>query len=241
VEYAGERTGNHRSYYFETEPGLGDFYDESGREMHGGWLRTPLHYEHVSSGFDLRRVHPVLHRIMPHTGIDYAAAPGTPVWAAADGTITFIGDRGPNGNLVSIRHDGAFESFYAHLSRFASGLRVGTVVRQRQVIGYVGSTGRSTGPHLHFGLKRRGRFVDPAHQLNGPGRMLAAPDLGAYHRRAQRLAQELDRIELAPAPTGSGTTAPATPRAEDFAEEVEVPAPRPRSAPRRSPARRRQQ
>ena len=113
-----------------------------------------------------------------------------------------IGPRGANGNLVSIRHANGYETHYAHLSRFASGLSQGDTVTQRQVIGYVGSTGRSTGPHLHFGLKRHGRFIDPQAELNGPGRMMSSAYLGRYRRQVRELQRELTQIPVAPAPEG---------------------------------------
>lgn len=200
IEYRSQRRGVLRAFWFEPRGeggrGEGDFHDENGRAVHGGWLRTPLRYDHISSPYNPRRMHPVLRRIMPHNGIDYAAGTGTPVWAAADGVITFIGARGANGNLVSLRHEGGYESFYAHLHRFASGLSRGDRVSQRQVIGYVGSTGRSTGPHLHFGLKRHGSFVDPARELNGPGRMLPASQMGRFRAQLATLRRELEGIEI---------------------------------------------
>lgn len=201
LEYRSQRRGVLRAFWFEPRSGEGgrgegDFHDENGRAVHGGWLRTPLRYDHISSPYNPRRMHPVLRRIMPHNGIDYAAGTGTPVWAAADGVITFIGPRGANGNLVAIRHEGGYESFYAHLSRFATGLSRGDRVEQRQVIGYVGSTGRSTGPHLHFGLKRHGAFVDPARELNGPGRMLPASQMGRFRAQLGGLRRELDAITI---------------------------------------------
>lgn len=196
LEYRSQRRGVLQAFWFAPRDGEGDFFDETGRAVHGGWLRTPLRYDHVSSPFNPRRRHPVLRRIMPHNGVDYAAGTGTPVWSAADGEVTFVGPRGPNGNLVAIRHADGYESFYAHLSRFATGLARGQQVRQRQVIGYVGSTGRSTGPHLHFGLKRRGAFVDPARELNGPGRMLPGPQLTRFRQTLPRLRAELERIEI---------------------------------------------
>ncbi|UJR81338.1 M23 family metallopeptidase [Sandaracinus amylolyticus] len=202
IEYRSQRRGVLRAFWFETRaagggrPAEGDFHDETGRAVHGGWLRTPLRYDHISSPFNPRRMHPVLRRVMPHNGIDYAAGTGTPVWAAADGTITFIGPRGANGNLVALRHEGGYETFYAHLSRFAPGLSRGDTVTQRQVIGYVGSTGRSTGPHLHFGLKRHGGFVDPGRELNGPGRMLPAAQMGRFRAQLAGLRRELDAIEI---------------------------------------------
>lgn len=204
VEYHSARRGVLAAYWFAPRHDLEEFYDETGRALHGGWLRTPLRFDHISSPFDPRRMHPVLHVIRPHNGIDFAAGSGTPVWAAADGEVTFVGPRGPNGNLVSIRHEDGFETFYAHLSRFATGLSTGDTVEQRQVIGYVGSTGRSTGPHLHFGLKRRGNWIDPASELNGPGRMLPVAFQARFREELDRLRGELAAIDL---PTVGGTTA----------------------------------
>src|SRR5690606_13483013 len=117
-----------------------------------------------------------------------------------DGVVTFVGARGANGNLVSIRHENGYETYYVHLSRFASGLESGDTVEQRQVIGYVGSTGRSTGPHLHFGLKRNGRFIDPQAEFNGPGRMLPSAFLSRFRRHVRMLEAELATIPITPAP-----------------------------------------
>ncbi len=207
LEYSGQRTGTHRAIWFEPSADEGDYYDPTGRAIHGGWLRAPVRYDRISSRFDPRRLHPILRRVVPHNGMDYAAGSGTPVWAAANGVVTFAGERGANGNLVSIRHDGGYETFYAHLSRIERGVRSGETVRQRQVIGYVGSTGRSTGPHLHFGLKRNGRFVDPLRELNAPGRMLPGGMLGRFQRHARTLTNELDRV-------GRGARHPAPNRAQ---------------------------
>jgi murein DD-endopeptidase MepM/ murein hydrolase activator NlpD len=211
LEYRSQRRGVLQAFHFAPREDLDDFYDETGRAVHGGWLRTPLRYDHISSPFDPRRMHPVLRRIMPHNGIDYSASTGTPVWAAADGTVTFVGERGPNGNLVSLSHEGGYESFYAHLSRFAAGLARGQHVEQRQLIGYVGTTGRSTGPHLHFGLKRRGRFVDPARELNGPGRMLPGSFAGRYRAEVARLRGLLEEIPLPEVAPPAAVEAPAAP------------------------------
>ena len=116
----------------------------------------------VSSAFNPKRMHPVLHREKGHFGVDYAAPEGTPVWAAADGTIVHRGPAGGAGNLVILSHDAGMQTLYMHLSKFAKNQKVGDRVKQKTVIGYVGTTGLSTGPHLHFGLKRGRKFVDPA-------------------------------------------------------------------------------
>ncbi|MCS6799294.1 MAG: M23 family metallopeptidase [Myxococcota bacterium] len=201
VEYHGARTGRLRAFWFEPRPGRGEYFDESARPMQGGWLRTPLRYDMISSRFNPRRMHPILRRIVPHEGVDYAAPTGTPVWAAADGVVAFVGERGPSGNLVVLRHEDGYETHYAHLSRFERGLREGDVVVQRQVIGYVGSTGRSTGPHLHFALSRAGRFIDPLPIIHGPARPLTGALLARFRAHARELATRLEAIALdAPAP-----------------------------------------
>jgi len=217
LEYQGQRTGRVRAFYFAPPGRRGDYYDEEGRSMRGGWLRTPLHYDHISSPFDMHRMHPILHRVQPHNGVDYAAGTGTPVWAAADGTVTWSGPKGPNGNLVGLRHEDGYTTWYAHLSAISPGIRVGAQVEQMQRIGRVGTTGRSTGPHLHFGLKRGSRFLDPLVIINGPGRLLPAGLRAPYRRLQRRLAAQLDALEAGPAPT------PSTPSPEDEPAPVDVP------------------
>lgn len=198
VEYDGQKTGKQQAFYYEVNGGTGQFYDATGRAMQGGWLRTPLRYDRLSSRFNPRRFHPILKRIMPHLGVDYAAGTGTPVWAAADGKVTFAGRKGPSGNLVTIRHTGGFETSYAHLHRIKGGIRRGTQVNQRDLIGFVGSTGRSTGPHLHFGLKKHARYIDPVTELNGPGKRLAPRELPAFKETIEERQALLDAIENAP-------------------------------------------
>ncbi len=198
LEYVGERVGAFRAFWYEPKRAKGDFFDAKGRAMQGGWLRTPLRYDHISSEYDLRRMHPILKRIMPHHGIDYAASPGTIVWAAGDGVVKFAGARGLNGNLVVLRHEGGYETFYAHLLRIVRGIRRGVRIRQRQPLGAVGSSGLSTGPHLHFALKRHGRFINPAKLLNGPGKPLPQAEMPRFRRTQRRLMAELERITLPP-------------------------------------------
>lgn len=139
----------------------GRYYQPDGKAMERQFLRAPLKFRAISSHFKKRRYHPVLRVYRPHHGIDYAAARGTPVSAIGDGVVTYRGWKGGNGNLVKIRHrNSPYTSAYAHLSRYAKGLRVGSSVKQGQVIGYVGSTGLSTAPHLHFGFEENGRPVN---------------------------------------------------------------------------------
>lgn len=198
MEYDGQRTGKVQAFYFEPSKVQGQFYDDTGRAMQGGWLRTPLRYERLSSRFNPRRFHPILKRTVPHLGIDYAAPTGTPVWAAADGRVKFAGRKGPSGNLVIIRHSGGFETAYAHLHRIRGGIRPGKWVKQRELIGFVGSTGRSTGPHLHFGLKKYVRSLDPLTELNGPGLRMAARDMPSYKNAVADWQTQLSSIDNAP-------------------------------------------
>lgn len=149
-----------RVYYFD-KAGERGYYDADGRSPYEGGWRKPVKNAPVTSPFNLKRMHPVLKKVTPHLGIDFGAPTGTPVGASSSGTVSFIGYAGPAGNLVKIEHSGGIATGYAHLSRFAEGLKVGDHVKRLQVVGYVGSTGRSTGPHLHFTASRKGEFFDP--------------------------------------------------------------------------------
>jgi murein DD-endopeptidase MepM/ murein hydrolase activator NlpD len=160
ARYAG-KSGTFEAYWYQAERGGVGYFDGAGKALKRRLLKTPLKYVRISSKFDRNRFHPVLHRHKAHLGVDFAAPSGTPVWAAADGTVSFVGRNRAAGNMVIINHADGMVTIYMHLLRFARGLKKGKEVRQRQVIGYVGTTGRSTGPHLHFGLKINGNYVDP--------------------------------------------------------------------------------
>lgn len=151
----------HSAVYFEHAAGRGGYYRADGSAVERQFLQAPLTYRRISSNYSTARVHPITGRRRPHLGIDYAAATGTPVWAVANGRVSFRGWLGGLGKTVKIRHDNGYESWYGHLSRYPD-LRLGQHVRQKQVIGYVGSTGLSTGPHLHFTLQKNGRLVNPS-------------------------------------------------------------------------------
>lgn len=149
-----------RIYYFPVG-GKARYVDAKGRAPGmGEWVR-PLRSAPITSRFNPKRMHPILKRVQPHNGTDFGAPTGTPIRAAAGGTVRFIGDSGPNGNFIAISHGDTYESGYSHLSRFEPQLKLGDRVEKKQVIGYVGTTGRSTGPHLHFSVKKRGVFIDP--------------------------------------------------------------------------------
>lgn len=158
--YSG-RNGEHTVVYYENGDGEGGYFRPDGSTIHRAFLKAPLAYTRISSRFTNARHHPILNITRPHPGIDYAAPQGTPIFSVGDGVVEFAGRQGASGNLVRIRHVGGYTSHYAHLSRFATGMRMGTRVKQRQVIGYVGSTGLSTGPHVCFRMKKNGHYVDP--------------------------------------------------------------------------------
>jgi murein DD-endopeptidase MepM/ murein hydrolase activator NlpD len=145
---------------YVTPEGVAGYYSPDGHSMQKAFLRAPLEFQRISSGFSLARLHPILNTIRAHEGTDYAAPMGTPVYAAGSGRISFRGVKGGYGNAIEIDHGGGIQTVYGHLSRFAP-LRAGAHVNQGETIGYVGMTGLATGPHLHFEFHINGRFVDP--------------------------------------------------------------------------------
>jgi len=150
----------YRAYRFDSGDRT-DYFDDEGKSLRKAFLKAPLSYRRVSSGFTKRRMHPILKIARPHLGVDYAAPAGTPVSTVGDGAVIFAGYKGPNGNLVIVRHPNGYTTTYGHLSRIAKGIRRGAVIRQGDVIGKVGATGRATGPHLDFRIRRHGTFLNP--------------------------------------------------------------------------------
>ena len=190
AEYQG-KAGTFRTYAF------GDaYYDAEGESSAKSLLKTPLKFSRVSSGFDRARMHPVLHTMRAHLGIDYAAPVGTPVWAAASGTIIQRGPAGGAGNLVLIKHDGGIDTAYMHLSKFASGQEVGQHVDAKTVIGYVGATGLATGPHLHFGVRKDGNYIDPTKIPPMRGKPIGAKDTEAFRTEVGKLEKALGGIAI---------------------------------------------
>ena len=163
AEYGG-RAGTFRAFFWKV-PGAksdGRYYDEHGQAITKTMLKTPLRFVRISSKFDRKRFHPILHVEKAHLGIDYAAPVGTPVWASAGGRVVECEMKRGSGNTVVIAHANGLSTRYYHLSRFARGLHPGQSVKQKDVIGFVGTTGLSTGPHLHFSVTKNGAFVDPS-------------------------------------------------------------------------------
>lgn len=176
------------AFRFEHD-GRTEYFDRSGQSLRRFLLRQPVTGYRISSGFGMRR-HPILGYMRMHNGIDFAAPTGTPIHAAGDGRLVRVGRNGGYGNYIRIDHGNGYQTAYAHLSRFARGISTGGRVRQGDLIGYVGSTGVSTGPHLHFEVIRNGRHVNPLTVAQPPATQLAGDAL----RRFQRHVAQIDAI-----------------------------------------------
>lgn len=198
IRRADDKEKPFRLYYHRGQSERG-YYDDKGRSPYEGGWRKPVKDAPITSRFNPKRLHPVLKKVMPHTGTDFGAPTGAPVGASSYGTVSFVGVAGPSGNLVKVDHPGGIETGYAHLSRFAEGLKVGNKVKRLELVGYVGSTGRSTGPHLHFTAKKNGEFFD-AETLNLDGmRVIGKDERDAFAKVRQQYDETLDAIAL-PAP-----------------------------------------
>jgi murein DD-endopeptidase MepM/ murein hydrolase activator NlpD len=176
---------------FEPAPDKRAFFDAEGRSVRKMFLRAPLDFTRITSGFSHARRHPVLGGVRPHLAVDYAAPTGTPVRAVADGVVEAAGWRGGNGLSITLRHPRGYKTMYNHLSKIA--VRPGQRVSQRQVIGRVGSTGLSTGPHLDYRVMKHGRFVNPLSERFIPGQPVPAARMPAFRRHLGDLLQRLEK------------------------------------------------
>jgi len=174
VEYILEGTA-HRAFLYTDPDGFMDYYDENGYSLRRALLKSPLNYRRISSRYSHRRLHPVLKIYRPHLGIDYAAAIGTPVVAAGEGIVKIKNMVNGFGNYIEIEHEFGLTTGYGHLSDFAQGVVKGRRVRQGQVIGYVGRTGITTGPHLDYRVKKSGRYINPL-QMTIPASSTVRPE-----------------------------------------------------------------
>jgi murein DD-endopeptidase MepM/ murein hydrolase activator NlpD len=147
--------------YTYPDDGDMDYFDPEGNSLRKEFLKSPIKFARITSRFSLNRLHPIRKVYRPHYGVDYAARVGTPVQATADGTVTYVGWNGTSGRMIRIRHKNAYETMYLHLRSYAKGVRKGAKVEGGQVIGYVGSSGESTGPHLDYRIKYRGSYINP--------------------------------------------------------------------------------
>ena len=197
ILYAALTLGNvtHRFYRFrDPADGAVDFYDEAGKSAQKFLVRKPVAAGRFTSGFGMRR-HPIVRRYRMHTGVDWAAPSGTRIFAAGDGVVEKIGTRSGYGRSITIKHLHGYETTYNHMSGYAKGLKAGDTVSQGQVIGFVGSTGLSTGPHLHFEVLVNSRFVDPQKIRVPRGRELQGATLVAFEQERQRIGELLERDE----------------------------------------------
>jgi murein DD-endopeptidase MepM/ murein hydrolase activator NlpD len=204
VLYSSLTTGGRalRIYRYETSDGKIDFFDPEGKSVGKTLMITPIDGARLSSGYGKRR-HPILGYSRMHRGLDFAAPTGTPIMAAGDGVVELAARKGNYGNYIRIRHPNEYHTVYAHLSRFGKGVRRGTRVTQGQIIGFVGSTGLSTGPHLHYEVHHRGRPVNPSALDFPPTRILEGHDLEGFTTAKKELETLLaslqggDRLALA--------------------------------------------
>lgn len=176
----------HTAIYYKDPDGYEEYYDPEGHSMRKQFLRSPVNYTRISSSFTHRRLHPILHVYRPHLGVDLAAPVGTPVRVVGDGRVVAAQRKGAAGKMVRIRHNDLYQTAYLHLSRYGRGVRQGARVKQGQIIGYVGATGRATGPHLDYRFFIHGRAVNPM-TIKSPA---AEPVKKAYRQPFLRLAAE---------------------------------------------------
>jgi murein DD-endopeptidase MepM/ murein hydrolase activator NlpD len=201
----------YRAVRFVADTGSASYYTPDGLPMRKAFLRAPVEFTRVSSGFNPHRLHPILNRIRGHMGTDYAAPMGTPVHAAGEGRISFAGQRGGYGNAVVLAHNNSVSTLYGHMSRFAKHLRVGTRVQQGDVIGYVGMTGLATGPHLHYEYLVNGVHKDPQTVHLAGAEPLHADTLQKFRQLTEPLLASLAAPRTAPAATASQIAASPVP------------------------------
>lgn len=177
-----------------------NYYDPKGQELDNFLLSNPVNYTRISSVFTQKRWHPILKKYRAHLGIDYAARIGTPVKSAGGGKVVFVGQKGGYGNAIEVSHASSYRTLYAHLNGFAKGLRRGQNVKQGQVIGYVGNTGLSSGPHLHFGLYRSNVAINPSSVVKIAKSTLRGNELKAFMNYTNDLRQKVESTQESDAP-----------------------------------------
>ncbi len=175
----------YEAFYYEDTDGA-QFFTKSGDSMKRAFLKAPLSFTRISSGYNLRRLHPIFKEVRPHPAIDYAAPTGTPVKAIGRGTITYAGWGKGAGKHIVLRHSNGYESIYMHLSGFAKSINKGAKVQQGQVIGYVGSTGYATGPHLDFRIKLNGNYINPATVTSPRSDPVSKRNLADFNTKVER-------------------------------------------------------
>lgn len=194
----------HRAVRYKDGQGRSAFYTPDGQSLRKAFFRTPLDVVRISSHFNLRRRHPILNTIRAHKGVDYAAGAGTPIKATGDGRVAFMGTKGGYGRVVILQHGQSYETLYAHLSRYRSGMRAGSKVKQGQIIGYVGSSGLATAPHLHYEFRVNGMHKNPVNIVMPRANPIPRQQLTAFQSQIAPLIAQMESTrapKLAQAPT----------------------------------------
>jgi murein DD-endopeptidase MepM/ murein hydrolase activator NlpD len=180
------------AYHFHPDSSLKDYFNEKGVSLRKTFLKAPLKYRRISSGFSYSRLHPILKYRRPHLGIDYSAPVGTPVRAAGSGVVVYATTKGGYGRCIKVHHRNSYTTHYGHLSRFARGIRKNKKVNQGQIIGYVGSSGLSTGPHLDYRVQRGKAFINPLRLKSSPIKKVPEQWMDAFNRLAVKLNEKLN-------------------------------------------------
>lgn len=183
-----------QGFYFKGEESREGYYDENNGSLQKVFLKAPLQYKYISSGYSYRRFNPILKTFTRHRGIDYAAPAGTPAVSVGDGTVAQAGWNGYYGISVKVRHNETYSTVYGHFMSLAKGIRVGARVRQGQIVGYVGSTGLSTGPHLHYEMHKFGSLINPFTEKIPAGEPIKEIDQQAFQELKNNYQKELDKI-----------------------------------------------
>ena len=198
----------YHAYRYTDKKGNTAYYDEKGRPLRKAFLKSPLSFTRISSGYSMSRLHPILKYRRPHQGIDYAAPTGTPISTVADGVIAQVGSNKSQGRFVRVIHSNGYETIYNHMSKFAKVSKKGAKVKQGAVIGYVGSTGYATGPHLDFRMRHNGKLINPLKLKTMPADPIHAKEMPVFKAaiaeyRAQ-LQEPVQAAKAEPAATSTG-------------------------------------
>lgn len=195
ARFDSQENGLLEGFYYTAENGIGSYYDVNGNELGASFIKSPVPMGRISSRFSYRRRHPVLKTVRPHLGVDLAAPVGTPIMAAADGRVSFVGWKGGFGKQIILDHGAGYRTYYGHLSSFRKGLKNGARVRQKQIIGYVGSTGISTGPHLDYRLSQNGKFMNPFGIKFKPRSVLSGEALAQFRIQAGEYVEQAKSLD----------------------------------------------
>lgn len=193
-EYAHADGRRHRAFHYAFEDGKGGYYTERGESVKKAFLKSPIQFASITSKFGMRR-HPILQYSRMHKGVDYGAPRGTAIWAVGDGVVAQAGRNSGYGNVVYLRHANGLETRYAHLHAFGKGIKTGARVSQKQIIGYVGSTGLATGPHLHFEALRNGRHENPLRMAAPPAPPIPPAELERFQSQIAGVRTRLEAMD----------------------------------------------